>query len=224
MNTHCFNCGRDAMHLAMYCDNKPQKIRRCGECWAAATRDSEHLFSCYGRISYGELTTNDHAHRIQPRILVRTDGPGLRAYENATTTIPSISTTYKSRIAENISYHWPNHRGFCAMGPRTMYFRLPIIVAENIALRIDVLFDSMNVSIINQPVNRVSAVSNPSQTICALRIAKMPQQIDVLMPAQAYSITFEKINDEIVVKKIDEAVIDFDVENNIPPNLKAIEL
>lgn len=223
MNTHCFNCSRDAMHLAMYCDNKPQKIRRCGECWAAASRDADHSFSCYSRIIYRELSANDHAHRIQPRILVRTDGVGLRGFENAVNTIPSISTAYKSHIAGNISYHWPNQRGFCVMGPRTMYFRLPIIVGDNVALRIDVLFDSMNVIIVNQPINRISAISNVSQTVCGLRIAKMPQTIDVLMPAQAYFIEFHKINDDIVVKAIKEAAIDFDVENNIRPNLNAIE-
>lgn len=225
MNVHCYNCNRDTSHLAMYCDIKPQKIRRCEECWAAATRDPEHIFTCYKRKNYGELSPADQAHRIQPRVLIRTTGPGIRIFENMATTTPSIATNYQSRIAENITFHWPNQRGFCVMGPKSMYFRLPIISGKNVAMRVDVLFDSMNMNIINQPINRIANISNPNQTVCVLRVANMAQKIDVVMPKQSFSIMLDKKDDAIVVNRIDEETeseFNFDDEN-IQYKLKAIE-
>lgn len=217
MNNLCYNCGRDAQHLAMYCDNKPQKIRRCDDCWAAATRDSEHLFSCYRRVCYSEISPTGSAHRIQPRIAIRTSGHGIRLVENAETVVPSIGPMYRSRIAEHISFQWANVRGVSVFGPRTMYFRVPIIVGDKVAIRADVLFDIVKINVINQNVNRLSAVLNAAQTVCALSLPRMSQKVDILA---VHSIFFvkSKISDEIIVQKIEHSAVDVDAIGNFANN------
>lgn len=214
----CYNCGRDALHLAMYCDVKPQKVRRCDECWAAATRDSEHSFSCYRRITHGEISPNDPAHRVQPRIAIRTNGHGIRMFENAETVVPSIGPMYRSRIAENISFKWINKRGVSVSGPRTMYFRVPIIVGDNVAFRIDVVFDMVKITVINQNVSRLSALSNIANTVCALSLPKITQKVDILADSHVHTIWLVKVNDDITVQRIEDVVVDMDFVDGFPMN------
>lgn len=217
----CYNCNRKALHLAMYCD-KPQKIRRCSECWAAATRDIDHAPSCFSRRNFGELGPNDVAHRIQPRLMIRTNGSPIRLYENQKTVTPWVGTMYRSQIAENITYHFVNKHGFCVLGPSTMYFRIPVIVGKSVAFRIDVLFDSMNIVVIKQHVDNLPAVSNSGQTVCAIKMSKMAQNLEIASSSQSYSVTFAQNEDEISVEKIEKGAVDI-VAANVFQTLEAIE-
>lgn len=125
----CSNCGQlDQTHIAMYCDQEPQKILRCADqkCWAAARSQADHHWRCNIKENCIELDANDPIHDEVMRFQIISEKEPIKRYDVG------------SSIANNIDLEWKNEKCFEIYGPGTMNFRVLLAVEEQIVGRFDV--------------------------------------------------------------------------------------
>lgn len=131
-----------------------------------------------------ELEANDPIHRVRNRLMIRTNSAfGFRLVNTELGIVeePSTNVRYQSLISDQIGFIFPNRRGLLIYGPPTQYFRIPVLVGENVMFRIDVVYDKQEVRILNQPASCLRSTS--SETPLILKVAHACQLIDMVFLA-----------------------------------------
>lgn len=112
---NCFNCGhQDVPHIAMYCNDMPQKMLRCTDqrCWAAARNIEEHNRACTLRGAGRPLEPRDPINAINMRFsltLQNTESeikrliPGVQDPKLGPVNVRSQKTLNSNRAAQMLS-------------------------------------------------------------------------------------------------------------------------
>lgn len=196
----CFNCGRqDANHIAMYCNEQPQKLLRCSDqkCWAAARDNSEHARSCSLIEECRPLSANDSIHNTAMRFKIETENEGIKRFVvgKAEPLVGHVGLRSRSAIAEDIEFEWTSEKSFEVFGPQTMYFRVLLAVDRSIVARFDIGYRTSSLfmlSMENQPqLEKCREATKLHQTI-AILVTQPDDHIEIETSDRKYRLQFVK--------------------------------
>lgn len=204
---YCFNCCKETNHISQYCDTKPQKIRRCNEFKKPALKDDDHTMFCGSRINHGVLAESDPCHRVIKRLLIRTNASRIRFLKDGEVTNPSINTRYQSKLGGLLTFEWPILNGFSVNGPKTQYYRIPVILGDFVMLVISFSFDQLDVTIVDESVRTIDKVCPQNETLVKLSLAMVAQNVDILYLDEHYkhvskTISIVKVANRVKIESI----------------------
>lgn len=201
---NCFNCGhQDVAHIAMYCNEMPQKMLRCTDqrCWAAARNTDDHSRFCAIRNKVCEtLDTRDQIHKMAMRFhltLMNQESailrliPGLPSPE-----LGPIQLRSRSAIADDIEFEWTSTNIFDIYGPETMYFRVLIAINESCVARFDVSYQKAQLLMYplegQVPLNRYRDATKMNQT-AAILVLPNDELFEIETATQIFRMRFTNI-------------------------------
>lgn len=173
----CNNCLMDFPdHIAMYCP-EVQQFLRCEDtkCWRACRQREDHDPGCSapGRPLSQLLDIADPNHRICNRFIISSLYGTIRRYkmEQNHFEIGPIGVNHRSPIAQDIHYRWDSASNFAIHGPKTMYFRVLLMIDDEIAARIDVANKKSELTVIrDKSIEQFYETTSLQQTIAILEI------------------------------------------------------
>lgn len=201
---NCFNCGhQDVSHIAMYCNEMPQKHLRCTDqrCWAAARNKDDHSRFCTIRDTVCRaLDAKDAIHQMAMRFqltIMKVESKILRFIPG----VPDpdfgpVNVRSRSAIADDIEYEWSKDNVFEIYGPETMYFRILIVIDESCVARFDVNHNKSTIILYSMegqlPLSRYRDATKMNQTV-AILILPNDEDFEVETATQIFRLRFAKI-------------------------------